>query len=195
MIITEISGVIPKVYQDQVESDLSSPDMPWSFHEEIARGGSGFDISFPGFSHMAYLTDDHEPTITPVSSMLLPILYVFCEKANLEFRALLRIRVGLFPRTNSNVAHHNPHVDFSQPHYTAVYYVNDCDGDTYVFNETVDDVSVASSAEQANHGRFSVAGTVSPKKGKMACFDGRHYHASSYPAAAAKRIAVTFNFV
>jgi hypothetical protein len=195
MEIIEIPNAIPKAYQDQVESELSSPQMLWTFQDEIARGASKFTTSFGGFSHMAYLTDDNEPTISPMSSLLLPILFVFCEKANLDFTALLRIRIGLFPRTISNVTHHNPHVDFSQPHRTAVYYVNDSDGDTVIFNESLDDVSIERSAEHANQGRFSIAASVPPKKGKMACFNGRFYHASAYPTEAAKRIVITFNFV
>jgi hypothetical protein len=195
MEIIELPNAIPKPYQDLVESELGSSEMLWTYQEEVARGSSQFKSSFGGFSHMAYLTDDHAPSASPLSSLLLPILFVFCEKAKLEFKALLRIRVGLFTRTPGSAPHHNPHVDFSQPHLTAVYYVNDSDGDTFLFNETVDDVSVDGSVEHANRGRFTLAGTVPPKKGKMACFDGRHYHASSYPSEAARRIAITFNFV
>lgn len=195
MEIIELSNAIPKPYQDLVESELGSPDMLWTYQDESARGASQFAKSFGGFSHMAYLATDSEPTASPLSSLLLPILFIFCDKAQLPFNALLRIRVGLFTRTPGSTSHHNPHVDFSQPHRTAVYYVNDSDGDTVIFNESMDDVSVERSAEHANRGRFSVAGTVPPKKGKMVCFDGRYYHASSYPTEAAKRIAITFNFV
>jgi len=195
MEIIELASAIPKAYQDMVESELGSPQMLWTYQEEAARGAAAFATSFGGFSHMAYLTDDHEPSVSPLSSLLLPILFIFCEKAKLEFRALLRIRVGLFTQAPSGAQHHNPHVDFSQPHHTAVYYVNDSDGDTVIFNETLDDVSVERSAEHANRGRFTIAGTVPPQKGKMCVFDGRHYHASSSPTQAAKRIAITFNFV
>jgi len=195
MEIIEIANAIPKAYQDMVEAELGSPQMLWAYQEEAARGAANFAATFGGFSHMAYLTDDQEPTASPLSPLLLPILFIFCEKAKLEFHALLRIRIGLFTRTPSDAAHHNPHVDFSQPHQTAVYYVNDSDGDTVIFNESIDDVSVERSADYANLGRFTVAGTVPPQKGKMCAFDGRYYHASSYPSRAAKRVAVTFNFV
>ena len=195
MEIIELENAIPKPYQDLVESELGSSETLWTYQEEAARSASKFASSFGGFSHMAYLADDHEPSASPMSSLLLPILFIFCEKAQLEFKALLRIRVGLFTRTPGSPAHHNPHVDFSQPHLTAVYYVNDSDGDTAIFNESIDDVSLESSADYANQGRFSLAAVVPPKKGKMACFDGRHYHASAYPTQAAKRIVITFNFV
>ncbi len=193
--VIEIASAIPKSYQDMVESELGSPQMLWTYQEEAARGVGNFATSFAGFSHMAYLAADDEPSVSPLSPLLLPILFVFCEKAKLEFRSLLRIRIGLFTPTPNKAAHHNPHVDFSQPHHTAVYYVNDSDGDTVIFNESVEEVSVERSADYANQNRFTIAATVPPQKGKMCAFDGRYYHASSSPSRAAKRIAITFNFV
>jgi hypothetical protein len=193
--IIEINDAIPKPYQDQVENELASTGMVWNFQEESARSASKFEQTFSGFSHMAFLADGDEANMSPLSSLLLPILFVFCEKAKIPYNAILRIRVGLFTKTMIACPHHNPHVDFGQPHGTAVYYVNDCDGDTVIFDQTFDDVSIEDSARFANENRFTIAARVPPKKGRMVCFDGRHYHASSYPTTAAKRIAITFNFV
>jgi hypothetical protein len=195
MDLIEIANAIPKTYQDQVENELGSNRMLWTFSDEIASSASGFETAYPGFGHMAYLADENEPVISPLSSLLLPILFVFCEKAKIEYRALLRIRVGLFTKTTGGTKHHNPHVDYGEPHRTAVYYVNDSDGDTFVFDQTFDDVSVADSGRYARQKGFTIRRAVSPQKGKMICFDGRYYHASSYPATASKRIAITFNFV
>lgn len=193
--LIEIANAIPKPYQDQVEGELSSSRMVWSFSEEIARSESGFREAYPGFGHLAYHADENEPVVSPMSSLLLPILFLFCEKAGIEYHALIRIRVGLFPRTVSEAKHHNPHVDYGEPHRTAVYYVNDCDGDTYIFDQTFEEVPVEASGRYANEDRFTVRKAIAPARGKMICFDGRHYHASSYPTRASKRIAVTFNFV
>lgn len=197
MNIIEIEDVIPKLYQDQVETELASDRFVWCFHDEAAHSGSRFKESFSGLSHMAYLTEveGRAPIQSPVSHMLLPILFTYCEKAGLEYNGLLRIRVGLFPKTKIQAKHHNPHVDFSQPHRTAVYYVNDSDGDTFVFNQTVNEVPVSQAARFSNDNKFKIAGRVSPAKGKMMGFDGLHYHASMHPMKATKRIAITFNFV
>jgi hypothetical protein len=196
MNVIEIADVIPKLYQDQVETELSSEHFAWCFHDEAAHSASRFKETFSGFSHTAYLTevDGRPPIQSPVSSLLLPILFSFCERAGLEYNALLRIRVGLFPKTKIVAKHHNPHVDFSQPHQTAVYYVNDSDGDTVVFKETVGDVPVSQAARFANDEKFRIGARVSPAKGKMMGFNGLHYHASMHPMKASKRIAVTFNF-
>jgi hypothetical protein len=196
MNIIEIPNAIPKLYQDQVLTELGSDRFTWCFHDEAANSAGRFKDKFSGFSHTAFLTEvDGKPGIqSPICPMLLPILFSFVEQAKLEYNALLRIRVGLFPRTAIAAKHHNPHVDFSQPHQTAVYYVNDSDGDTVVFKETVDDVPMSQVARFSNDGKFRIAKRVSPAKGKMMAFDGRHYHASMHPMNASSRIAITFNF-
>ena len=130
-----------------------------------------------------------------MTALLLPLLFTFCEKAGVPFKTLLRIRLGLFPRTMIDVPHHNPHVDFYQAHNNALYYVNDSDGDTIVFNETYEDVSQEQSALYTKEGKFTVARRISPKKGRMIGFDGRHYHASMHPMRSAARIAIAFSFL
>ena len=195
MDIIEIADAIPAPYQDQVEHELGSTRMLWNFSDEIARSESKFKTSHPGFGHTAFLANPDDPVVSPMSSLLLPVLFMFCEKAKIPYNALLRIRVGLFTRTVTDAAHHNPHVDYGEPHRTAVYYVNDCDGDTFIFNESFEDVSVEESGRFANANRFTLARRIPPKKGKMICFDGKYYHASSYPTQATKRIAITYNFV
>jgi hypothetical protein len=130
-----------------------------------------------------------------MTALLLPLLFTFCDRANLPFTRLLRIRLGLFPRTMIEAVHHNPHVDFYQPHFNALYYVNDADGDTVIFNETYEQVSQEQSLLYTRDHKFTIARRVSPRKGRMIGFDGKQYHASMHPMAAGYRIAIAFSFL
>jgi hypothetical protein len=169
--------------------------MTWFFHEESARAAKAqFDTNFAGFSHPAFNIREPSPVLSPLNAVLVPVLYLFCEKAGLPFTTLMRVRIGLFTRGGPEATHHNPHVDFYEPHYTALYYVNDTDGDTWVFNETYEDVPAQLAAAYANEDKFTAAGRIAPKKGRMAAFDGRHYHASMHPTEHLSRIVITFNF-
>jgi hypothetical protein len=147
-----------------------------------------------GPHHPAFNIREPSPVLSPLNAVLLPILFMFCEKAGLPFTTLMRVRIGLFTRGAVDAPHHNPHVDFHEPHYTALYYVNDTDGDTWVFNETYQDVPAQLAPAHVNDGKFTVAGRIAPKKGRMAAFDGRHYHASMHPTDHVSRIVVTYNF-
>ena len=161
--LVQIDDVIPRAYQDQILAEVTSSRMAWYFQEESGRRVSDVETSYAGFSNTVYHINEGAAGPAPLTALLLPLLFLFCEKAGVPFNTLLRIRVGLFPRTMVDVPHHNPHVDFYQPHYNALYYVNDSDGDTVIFNETYDDVSQEQSIAYTKEGRFTVAKKVSPK--------------------------------
>ena len=194
--LVQMDDVIPTTYQNQIQAECQSDRMAWFFSEESGRRVSALDTQYSGFSHVAYHIDGGASTTAPqMTALLLPLLFVFCDRAQIPFTTLLRIRIGLFPKTLIDVPHHNPHVDFYQPHLTAIYYVNDSDGDTFIFNETYDDVTREQSISYTKEGRFTVAARVSPKKARMCCFNGMHYHASMHPMLYSSRIAVAFTFL
>jgi hypothetical protein len=78
--------------------------------------------------------------------------------------------------------YNTPHVDFDVDHYTALYYLNTCDGDTIIFNQT----------EESD--KYSTKHRSTPEAGKFTIFDGNHYHASSCPKMEPSRIVLTMNF-
>jgi len=193
--VLEFDDLIPRTYQDQILAETTSSRMAWFFQEESARRIADVETSYGGFSNTVFHINEGAPGPAPMTALLLPLLFLYCDRAKIPFTALLRIRLGLFPRTMLDVPHHNPHVDFYQPHQNALYYVNDADGDTVVFNETYDDVSQEQSVLHTKEGRFTVGRRISPKKGRMIGFDGRHYHASMHPMKASSRIAIAFSFL
>ncbi len=192
MKLVQIEDVIPKLYQDQLEAETAA--LGWFFHKESARPGLSFSNNYGGFFHMAFDAASPTPVSSAINALLVPLLFVACDKANLKFNGLIRIRLGMFPETPVDVPYHNPHVDFYEPHIVGLYYVNDSDGDTVIFKETFDHLTVEQSVRLANERGFTELARVSPKKGRMAFFDGKHYHASMHPRKHSHRIAITINF-
>ena len=192
--VVEIDDVIPRLYQDQIEAETTSDRMAWCFNRESARKVQ-VETSYSGFSHVAF--HYREPAVpSTLAALLLPLLFTFCEKAGLPFKTLLRIRIGLFTQNAVDAGpHHNPHVDFYLPHHNALYFVNDCDGDTFIFNETYEQVSLEQSIEYTRERKFTIARQISPKRGRMIGFDGKQYHASMHPTQSSHRIAIAFSFV
>ena len=192
--VVEIDDVIPRLYQDQIEAEATSEKMAWFYNRESARRVPVAE-SYGGFSHVAYRFNEPNVPSSPLTALLLPLLYSFCDEAGVPFKTLLRIRLGLFTQNAAGGPYHHPHVDFYLPHYSALYYVNDSDGDTFLFNETYDDVSLERSVEYGRDGKFTLGHRVAPRKGRMIGFDGKHYHASMHPKLSAYRIAIAFSFV
>jgi hypothetical protein len=194
--VVQIDDVIPRLYQDQIEAETMSDKMAWFYRQESGRRVQIDTPTYGGFSHTAYRFNEPNTPPSTLTALLLPLLFSFCDKANVPFKSLLRIRLGLFTQNAADIGpHHNPHVDFYLPHYNALYYVNDCDGDTFIFNETYDEVSLEKSLEYTRDRKFTIARRVSPKKGRMIGIDGKHYHASMHPVQSGHRIAIAFSFV
>ena len=101
MKIIEIENAIPKLYQDQIEAETTSTKMTWSFHEESARSASVFQNSYGGFSHIAYHIKDQNPSFSPMTAMLLPMLFMFCEKANISIQCALADKAGIIPKDDA----------------------------------------------------------------------------------------------
>jgi hypothetical protein len=101
-----------------------------------------------------------------------------------------RIRFGNFFKSDS-FGIHNPHVDFYFPHYTLLYYVNDSDGDTFIFNEKVNMYDSSKIKEYPEE--FTLLKRVSPKMGRAVLFNGLHYHSSSTPTKTDERTAININ--
>ncbi len=109
------------------------------------------------------------------------------QKLGFDKNKLLRIRAGLFFRHPSSDPH-IAHVDAKTPHTTAVYYVNDCDGDLIIYDETYKSHPFKTPLVPTEIKRFQ------PSMGKLVVFDGQYYHSSSYPTKKSLRLAITLNF-
>ena len=94
---------------------------------------------------------------------------------------VLRIRVR---RTNPwpghTLEHYNPpHIDLdtAEPYWSLVYYADDSDGDTFIFDN--DD---------------KIIERVKPVKGNALLFPGKFYHSGNNPVNYDKRTIVNFDF-
>jgi hypothetical protein len=110
------------------------------------------------------------------------------KKIGLRKDQCMRVRAGLFFK-HPDHSPHPCHVDAKLPHTTEVYYVNDCDGDLLIYNETYKSHPWTVPLVPTEISRFH------PNQGKLVVFDGAHYHSSSYPTKKSMRLAITFNFL
>ena len=111
---------------------------------------------------------------------------------------VLRIKAGLFVPSESEVVHY-PHVDSSQPHWTALYYFSSEKdaGHTYIYNQKFDPFLYKDPFVQydATKDKFDVLKKIEAKENRVVFFKGNVYHSSSRPRTVFKRIAVNVNFV
>lgn len=181
----EIINVVDKEYQDKIFNLVTDIQFPWHFMEDTTYEKSTDKTSTtPAFANVIYHPGHAE---NPYADFFKPLVNAITEKSNLSLAVVHRIRLGFLLNTKyafagSPYQYNTIHRDMETPHWTAVYYLNDCDGSTVIFRET----------ETAE--KYYPLHKSEPKKGKAVVFDGMHYHASTCPKVFNKRIACTINF-
>lgn len=89
-----------------------------------------------------------------------------------------------------------PHVDRTDPHHTALFYINDCDGSTVIYNEkcTGDEFSTPEKIlETLKNKKMTIKKEIKSEKNKLVIFDGLQYH-SSRPSTSEYRYVINVNF-
>lgn len=202
--ILVIENIVPKSFQDTVVSRVQGDQyFPWFLLHRIGHPdhyGPGTTPKYldpnitddVGFFHMAF--DGN--TSSPYYDFFCTILEFFTEKTTIEVSKLLRIRLRYTHRGKDHSAkkYAAPHVDFytGRPYSTLVYYVNDSDGDTIIFDkifnpqEEIYDPVIADPLPELIR--------VTPKKGSALFFNGHRFHAGNFPVNESSRIVINFDF-
>lgn len=174
-----IENILGPNHYGWLRSKLDSPGVAWYYAETTANH---FDQKLPyhsSFSHLIFKSDTG-----PVSDLFdstLPILLNSLDQQKKTLKDLIRIRAGLITRTPHEIVH-APHKDDFNPHFTGLFYLNDSDGDTIVYNETEEST------------QYTIKERLTPKANTWHHFDGAHYHSSSAPTKHEKRIVITYNY-
>jgi len=190
--IFEIEDVIPVAFQNTIEKILMGKSFPFYLNTETVNyvsDGDNSDLYWdkntqdaPQFVHMVV---QNESQISEYWSVLRPLLYFIISKTNIEF-SVDRCKINLNHANSkfANSSHYPPHKDPAKPgDMVAIYYVNDCDGDTLLFKEPKDNCT---------DGEYEIIKRVSPKKGKVVVFPANTVHCGTPPQSSEVRCVINF---
>lgn len=174
--------------ENSILETISDHNFPWFYYEGTILPddyASNNDyvilqgINPPQFSHLIKI--NNSPYVNTIAPILNTLAAYF--GSNLQ---ILKIKFNLLYKMNDNT-HHFPHTDVDELENnikTAIYYVNDSDGETYLFNEMA----------PKKFDSVTIYKTVMPKKGKMLIFDSSRFHSSSSPTKSNIRIVLNIVF-
>jgi len=192
--IWEIKNILNDNEKEHIEKYILSNDFPWYFQPVSTTE------KFLFFSHMLMPRAD-DPMVTDFKksdefSFFENILLRACDAVNLKIKTMMRgclnLNVNCF-----DYKHGDPHIDFKMPHKLGIIYLNDCEGDTHIFKQTYKDIDFKNSTMSIDEhikNPLDLFKTIKPEKYKVLIFDGKHYHATSYPAKNDRRVIAVFNF-
>ena len=190
----EFRNFLPVSLANEIHDKLTSNEFPWFWLDDVTVSPEersevpDFYRSQPGMHHTPFCETSGPSHFFGDFQFL---HHYILDAMNLDYRdwMLSRIRCGLnFPTfREEHFLHNQPHVDFPESeevdHFTCLYYVNQSDGPTVVFEEKTESE------------KYNIKYQCHPEKNKLFVFDGKHYHASSCPKHHDVRLAITVNII
>ena len=183
--VSILEDVMPAGWLEQVGTVLSEADFPWYYAEKTSRllekhiqsGGvkiTGNCIDQGQFIHTLFW--DNDGICSAYWYMFSPLVAMIEKEHEDKLGRLIRAKVNFitpvagYPKD----AHHVPHVDWNpkdrhDKYYSCVFYLTDSDGDTFIFNESI----------QEAPNELTVMRRNSPKANTGIMFNSDLYHASS----------------
>lgn len=187
----------PKDFEN-LATIISSPKFPWFYIDTVSlppQDGTLINdplaVETAGLSHVMY---DKE---WDVKSFSYKYFETFFKKIETELALnesqMIRARASLkWPKVGFTSDNYNlPHVDYYFPHETLIFYVNDSDGDTFIFNEWF---TYTGQGQGIASEKYTIENRISPRANRLVWIDGLHYHTASNPISSNKRIILNINF-
>jgi hypothetical protein len=198
-----IENLIPKSLQDDIEQLVNNEEFAWYSTDRIYKDlperiihnyptwNNKCVIPAPGLSHVTYYDGKIN---SPYFMIMRSVLYFLEHSENFSIEEILRIRIRRtfqFPNHNEST-YTIPHIDYwdVDKFKTLIYYVEDSDGDTIIFDKKYIPESNASVDQKLN-----ILNRIFPKKGKAVFFDGKQFHAGNCPINFVKRTVINFDFI
>lgn len=165
-----IDDVIDKETQEKIKNTLLSYDFSWHYVSDVSIKDNQHQRR-PGFSHHFVKNND---IISSYYDMIVPIILNSVGETNLiNARSFLQL-----PLSSEFVGNgvDTPHLDLTSPHTVILYYVNDSDGDTVIYDYVSKDENDIPYFED-----IKVKETITPKQGRVVIFNGLTWHTARQP--------------
>lgn len=176
---------------NRVQQMIIGGDMPWYLCITDYYGTEVNPYNHK-WQHIAYHQGTQSTHLAPYLEMAVGDAI---SRTGQDVDQIIRIRCSATSITPQNhIA--DPHVDTDFPHRTALFYLNDCDGDTIMYKERYDPRLGLDQTEffKQQIKTATVDYTISPRANQMSWFDGLTYHSSNSPTTAAKRYIINVNY-
>jgi hypothetical protein len=152
-----------------IYNTVKKAEFGWAYNEYVSEYGNVKDENFY-FTHTMYAWGS--PTCPSFNEVIIPVEKVLREKANIQIKAMLRMKANLYTRTETLIQH-GMHMDYDYSHTACILGMNDCDGFTILENKS----------------------KIESKANRMLIFDGSNKHCSTSCTDQKVRINISFNLL
>ena len=166
-----LDNIIPKKEQNLIKNTLlDNAEFPWTFVNDVSIKNNKHQTR-PGFKHI-FRNYKLIESILVNTRKKLKVDYDYFNEI-LEVRSFLQLPLEEKFRGKGV---DTPHLDRYDPHLVILYYVNDSDGETVIYNyksKDKDDIPYFEDVKELKR--------ITPKQGRIVVFDGRYWHTAEQP--------------
>jgi len=192
--IIVFKGAVPNEMFTNLKAEIFSDGFPWFYTGTTLGERTTPDKFGYSFFHNAYFYDDNDG-YSMIGKKLEECIIEALRYINQPISKMLRIRLGLITVTQDTVVH-TPHIDFPFEHKTGLLYLNNCDGDTILYDKKYNtDYDKDEYDQMVRNDPGEPITTFNPEENKLVLFDGLLYHSSSSPTTSDRRVVVNFNYI
>ena len=162
--------------QNFIEKELLGFNFPWYYYDKTTHDTlnfSKFNIEYDESFQFSHVFIDEGKSNSNCKELILDKLLM---ESNINHE-IIRAKANLKFKCDKDMLHNKPHYDQQKKHFVGIYYVNDSDGDTILFDE-----------------QENILEKISPKKGRWLFFRGDVLHSASHPYKSKNRLIINIDF-
>ena len=199
--ILVFDNIIPQEMADSVEKKVTTDVFPWYLLRDIGKSklnnkdnhrvvNDENTVNTLQLGHGVYNIEDIGQEINSnMYAQVHAICDYCCQKFNIK-PSYIRQKFNLLGQNSliKEGKYNTPHIDnkwFNS--YSMIYYVNDSDGDTIIFNEK------GGKNLKKRPDKLTIKERITPKKNRAVLFRGDYFHTSTNPTKYEKRIILNVN--
>lgn len=198
-----LDNVLPLQTQERFKSFVSGENFEWNDYNHIQTAGFYFKnftfesdattVPSDSLIKLCYYNNFRESKIfdETIYWLGIAVLDEYEKQTGDRVNQIMRMKVN--NQSKSVITGYDErccneiHVDNFEYHKTLIYYINDTDGDTFLFDKIY--------TEDQTEYNLKTIQRVTPKQGTAVCFNGRRFHAPSNPLFYNRRYILNINFI
>jgi len=184
------NNIISKKEQEYLKNIFYSNQFPWFYTADVTSSILNKKQRRPAFSHI-FMENGN------INSNYYDIVKKISDNVNKKIKKKLipyQVRSFLQLSLDKNLIGNSidtPHIDMIEPHLVYLYYVNDCDGDTVIYDHISNGTHIL---DIPFYEDIKIKKKITPKQGMVVIFDGMTWHTSTQPTRGSRCI-INFHMI